>query len=172
MAHIPLIHVPDGAKLSKRHGALGVEAYRAMGYLPLALRNYLARLGWSHGDQEIFSTDQLIQAFDLPAIGRSPARIDFAKLESIDGHYIRQSDDQTLLHELENLLNYLPNGSVIQNKLNDVTRGQLLKAMAGLKERAKTLLDLIDGAHFIFADRPLALDAKAAALATPDTREM
>ena len=172
MAHIPLIHGPDGSKLSKRHGALGVEAYRAMGYLPLALRNYLARLGWSHGDQEIFSTDQLIQAFDLPAIGRSPARIDFAKLESIDGHYIRQSDDQTLLHELENLLNYLPNGSVIQNKLNDVTRGQLLKAMAGLKERAKTLLDLIDGAHFIFADRPLALDAKAAALATPDTREM
>src|SRR5439155_17984417 len=120
MAHIPLIHGPDGSKLSKRHGALGVEAYRAMGYLPLALRNYLARLGWSHGDQEIFSTDQLIQAFDLPAIGRSPARIDFAKLESIDGHYIRQSDDQTLLHELENLLNYLPNGSVIQNKLNDV----------------------------------------------------
>src|SRR5947207_7968672 len=172
MAHIPLIHGPDGSKLSKRHGALGVEAYRAMGYLPVALRNYLARLGWSHGDQEIFSTEELIQAFDLPAIGRSPARIDFAKLESINGHYIRQSDDQSLLRELEGVLNYLPNGSAIQGKLNDTTRARLLKAMPGLKERAKTLLDLIDGAHFIFADRPLALDAKASALATPETREM
>ena len=170
MAHIPLIHGPDGSKLSKRHGALGVEAYRAMGYLPVALRNYLARLGWSHGDQEIFSTEELIAAFDLPAIGRSPARIDFAKLESVDGHYIRQSDDRALLRELENVLKYIPNGSVIQNKLNDTTRAQLLKAMPGLKERAKTLLDLIDGAHFIFADRPLALDPKAAALVTPETR--
>ncbi len=170
MAHIPLIHGPDGSKLSKRHGALGVEAYRAMGYLPVALRNYLARLGWSHGDQEIFSTDELIAAFDLPAIGRSPARIDFAKLESVNGHYIRQSDDQALLRELENVLTYIPNGSVIQNKLNDATRAQLLKAMPGLKERAKTLLDLIDGAHFILADRPVALDPKAAALVTPETR--
>jgi glutamyl-tRNA synthetase len=170
MAHIPLIHGPDGSKLSKRHGALGVEAYRAMGYLPVALRNYLARLGWSHGDQEIFSTEELIAAFDLPAIGRSPARIDFAKLESVDGHYIRQSDDRTLLRDLENVLNYIPNGSVIQNKLNEATRAQLLKAMPSLKERAKTLLDLIDGAHFIFADRPLALDPKAAALVTTETR--
>jgi len=170
MAHIPLIHGPDGSKLSKRHGALGVEAYRAMGYLPVALRNYLARLGWSHGDQEIFSTEELIAAFDLPAIGRSPARIDFAKLESVDGHYIRQSDDRALLRELETVLKYIPNGSVIQNKLNDTARAQLLKAMPGLKERAKTLLDLIDGAHFIFADRPLALDPKAAALVTAETR--
>ena len=170
MAHIPLIHGPDGSKLSKRHGALGVEAYRAMGYLPVALRNYLARLGWSHGDQEIFSTEELIQAFDLPAIGRSPARIDFAKLDSINGHFIRQSDDATLLSEFEKFLQYAPNGSVIHNKLNDASRSQLLKAMASLKERAKTLLDLIDGAHFIFADRPLALDPKAAALVTPETR--
>jgi len=170
MAHIPLIHGPDGSKLSKRHGALGVEAYRAMGYLPVALRNYLARLGWSHGDQEIFSTEELIAAFDLPAIGRSPARIDFAKLESVDGHYIRQSDDRALLRELETVLKYIPNGSVIQNKLNATARAQMLKAMPGLKERAKTLLDLIDGAHFIFADRPLALDPKAAALVTAETR--
>jgi len=172
MAHIPLIHGPDGSKLSKRHGALGVEAYRAMGYLPIALRNYLARLGWSHGDQEIFSTDELIAAFDLPAVGRSPARIDFAKLESVNGHYIRQSDDRSLLGELENILKYIPNGSAIQNKLNDVTRAQLLKAMPGLKDRAKTLLDLIDGARFILADRPLALDAKAAALVTPEMRAL
>ena len=91
MAHIPLIHGPDGAKLSKRHGALGVDAYRAMGYLPAALRNYLVRLGWSHGDQEIFSTEEMIAAFDLPAIGRSPARFDFAKLENLNGHYIRRA---------------------------------------------------------------------------------
>jgi glutamyl-tRNA synthetase len=172
MAHIPLIHAPDGSKLSKRHGALGVEAYRAMGYLPVALRNYLARLGWSHGDQEIFSTEELIQAFDLPAVGRSPSRFDFAKLESINGHFIRQTDDAALLRELENLLKYLPNGSDIQNKLNATTRAQLLKAMPGLKERAKTLLDLIDGAHFIFADRPLVLDPKAVALVTPETRAL
>jgi glutamyl-tRNA synthetase len=172
MAHIPLIHGPDGSKLSKRHGALGVEAYRAMGYLPVALRNYLARLGWSHGDQEIFSTEELIQAFDLSAVGRSPARIDFAKLESLNGHYIRQSDDRTLLREFETVLKYVPNGSAIQNKLNDATSAQLFKAMPGLKERAKTLLDLIDGAHFIFADRPLTLDAKALVLVTPAMRDL
>ena len=91
MAHIPLIHGPDGSKLSKRHGALGVDAYRAMGYLPAALRNYLVRLGWSHGDQEIFSTEEMIAAFDLPQIGRSPARFDFAKLENLNGHYIRSA---------------------------------------------------------------------------------
>ena len=89
MAHIPLIHGPDGSKLSKRHGALGVDAYRAMGYLPAAMRNYLVRLGWAHGDQEIFSTEEMIAAFDLPQVGRSPARFDFAKLENLNGHYIR-----------------------------------------------------------------------------------
>ena len=93
MAHIPLIHGPDGSKLSKRHGALGVDAYRAMGYLPTAMRNYLVRLGWAHGDQEIFSTEEMIAAFDLPQIGRSPARFDFAKLENLNGHYIRATDD-------------------------------------------------------------------------------
>ena len=101
MAHIPLIHGPDGSKLSKRHGALGVDAYRAMGYLPAAMRNYLVRLGWSHGDQEIFSTEELLAYFDLPQIGRSAARFDFAKLESLNGHYIRQSSDADLLGATE-----------------------------------------------------------------------
>src|ERR1700744_1925929 len=111
MAHIPLIHGPDGSKLSKRHGALGVDAYRAMGYLPTALRNYLVRLGWAHGDQEIFSTEEMIAAFDLPQIGRSPARFDFAKLESLNGHYIRQSSDQELLSAVEALLPYIAGGA-------------------------------------------------------------
>ena len=95
-AHVPLIHGPDGAKLSKRHGALSVQAYRTMGYLPEALRNYLVRLGWSHGDDEIFSTEQMIEWFDLPQIGRSPARFDFDKLENLNAHYIRQGDDEAL----------------------------------------------------------------------------
>src|SRR5215218_224920 len=104
MAHIPLIHGPDGAKLSKRHGALGVEAYRAMGYLPAAVRNYLARLGWSHGDQEIFSLEEMIAAFDLGSIGRSPARFDFVKLENLNGHYMRQTSDEDLVRALEAIL--------------------------------------------------------------------
>ncbi|WP_316234178.1 glutamate--tRNA ligase [Bradyrhizobium sp. SZCCHNR1098] len=172
MSHIPLIHGPDGSKLSKRHGALGVDAYRAMGYLPSALRNYLVRLGWSHGDQEIFSTEEMIKAFDLPAIGRSAARFDFAKLENLNGHYIRHSDDAALVRQFEDVLNYVPNGAALKAKLNDVTRAQLTQAMPGLKERAKTLLELIDGAAFIFADRPLPIDAKAAALLTPDSRAL
>jgi glutamyl-tRNA synthetase len=172
MSHIPLIHGPDGAKLSKRHGALGVEAYRAMGYLPAALRNYLVRLGWSHGDQEIFSTQEMIDAFDLPAIGRSAARFDFAKLENLNGHYIRHSDDQSLVKQFEDVLDYVPNGGELKAKLNDATRAQLLRAMPSLKDRAKTLLELIDGAAFIFADRPLEIEPKAAALLTPETREL
>jgi glutamyl-tRNA synthetase len=172
MSHIPLIHGPDGSKLSKRHGALGVDAYRAMGYLPAALRNYLVRLGWSHGDQEIFSTQEMIEAFDLPAIGRSAARFDFAKLESLNGHYIRHSDDQSLVTQFENVLDYVPNGGAIKTKLNDRTRAQLLRAMPSLKERAKTLIELIAGASFIFADRPIEIEPKAAALLTPETRAL
>jgi len=172
MSHIPLIHGPDGSKLSKRHGALGVDAYRAMGYLPAALRNYLVRLGWSHGDQEIFSTEEMIAAFDLSGIGRSAARFDFAKLESLNGHYIRQSDDQSLVRMFEGVLDYVPNGADIKSKLNDTTRAQLLQAMPSLKERAKTLIDLIDSAYYIFADRPLELDTKAATLLTPENRRL
>jgi len=172
MAHIPLIHGQDGAKLSKRHGALGIEAYRAMGFLPAAMRNYLVRLGWSHGDQEIFSTQEMIAAFDLPQIGRSPARLDFAKLESLSGHYIRQSGDQDLLDAIERLLPYLPDGGALAAKMTDALRQQLLAAMPSLKERAKTLLDIIDGAQFLFADRPLVLDDKARGLLTAEARAL
>jgi glutamyl-tRNA synthetase len=172
MSHIPLIHGPDGSKLSKRHGALGVDAYRAMGYLPAALRNYLVRLGWSHGDQEIFSTEEMIKAFDLPAIGRSAARFDFAKLENLNGHYIRNTDDQSLVTMFEGVLAYVPDGTALKAKLNDTTRAQLLKAMPHLKERAKTLIDLIDASYFIFADRPLEIEPKALAVLTPETRQL
>src|SRR6204780_5463474 len=139
MAHIPLIHGPDGSKLSKRHGALGVDAYRAMGYLPAAMRNYLVRLGWAHGDQEIFSTEEMIAAFDLPQIGRSPARFDFAKLESLNGHYIRASADADLITALEGLLPHIAGGQELASKMTPALRAKLLTAMPALKERAKTL---------------------------------
>ncbi len=161
MTHVPLIHGPDGAKLSKRHGALGVEAYRAMGYLPAALRNYLARLGWSHGDDEIFSTDQLVEWFELSGIGKSPARFDFAKLENLNGHYIRHMEDADLLDALTSFLPHAEGGPALLAKMDDTKRAQLRKAMAGLKDRAKTLVELKDGAAYIFAVRPLAMDDKA-----------
>src|SRR4249919_1872772 len=146
MAHIPLIHGPDGSRLSKRPGPLGIDAYRAMGYLPAAMRNYLVRLGWSHGDQEIFSTEEMIAAFDLPQIGRSPARFDFAKLENLNGHYIRQTSDAELLDAIEQLLPHLADGAGIAAKMTPSVRKQWLAAMLSLKERAKTLLDIIGGA--------------------------
>lgn len=167
LAHIPLIHGPDGAKLSKRHGALGVDAYRALGYLPSALRNYLVRLGWAHGDAEILSTDEMIALFDLEGIGRSPSRFDFAKLENLNGHYIRQTDDAELLEHIEILLGHVPEGPALKAKLDDDMRAKLLAALPGLKERAKTLLELVDGAKFLFADRPLAYDEKAVQLLDP-----
>src|SRR5437016_1825380 len=170
MAHIPLIHGPDGSKLSKRHGALGIDAYRAMGYLPVALRNYLVRLGWSHGDQEIFSTEEMIAAFDLAQIGRSPARFDFAKLESLNAHYLRQTDDVELVREIEGLLPHLADGASLAARMTPELRAKLIAAMPGLKERARTLVELIDGAGFILADRPIPLDDKAAALLTPEAR--
>ena len=172
MAHIPLIHGPDGSKLSKRHGALGVDAYRAMGYLPAAMRNYLVRLGWAHGDQEIFSTEEMIAAFDLPQIGRSPARFDFAKLESLNGHYIRQGGDADLVMEIERLLPHLAGGEKLKAKLDPQLRHRLLAAMPGLKQRAKTFVELIDSASFIFADRPIALDDKAKAVITDEARAL
>ena len=161
MAHIPLIHGPDGAKLSKRHGALGVDAYRDMGYLPAAMRNYLARLGWSHGDDEIFSTAQMIEWFSLSAVGKSPARFDFAKLENLNGHYIRATPDADLVEGLIVFLPHAEGGGAMLDNLDDGKRAQLLAAMPGLKERAKTLVELVDGARFLFARRPLALDEKA-----------
>ncbi|MDQ6703724.1 MAG: glutamate--tRNA ligase [Pseudomonadota bacterium] len=164
MAHIPLIHGADGSKLSKRHGALGVDAYRAMGYLPEALGNYLVRLGWSQGDKEFFSTWEMIELFDLAHVGRSPARFDFVKLESMNGRYIRASRGEDLVAALESALPYLPGGAGALSKLDDSLRAKLCAAMPGLKERAKTLIELLDGAKFLFADRPLVLDAKAASI--------
>ena len=160
-AHIPLIHGPDGAKLSKRHGALGVEAYRAMGYLPAAMRNYLARLGWSHGDDEVFSTDEMISWFGLDAIGKSAARFDFAKLENLNGHYMRTTDDDALLAALISFLPDWEAGTYGTADIDDARRAQMLAAMPGLKERAKTLIDLAGSAEFLFAKRPLDLDEKA-----------
>jgi glutamyl-tRNA synthetase len=170
-AHVPLIHGPDGAKLSKRHGAEATDAYRAMGYLPEAMRNYLVRLGWSHGDDEIISTEQLIEWFDLDAVGRSPARFDFAKLADLNGHYIRKATDDELVRRLKELLEVVDGGA---EKLARLERDggwvKLRIALPGLKERAKTLLELVDGAAFLFADRPLALDEKAAKLMDADAR--
>jgi len=170
MAHIPLIHGPDGSKLSKRHGALGVDAYRAMGYLPAAMRNYLVRLGWAHGDQEIFSTEEMIAAFDLPQIGRSPARFDFAKLESLNGHYIRGSADADLIAAIEGLLPHIAGGQELASKMTPALRGKLLMAMPGLKERAKTLVELFDATRFLWASRPLDLNDQAKVLLTPEAK--
>ncbi len=171
-AHIPLIHGPDGSKLSKRHGALGVDAYRAMGYLPAAMRNYLVRLGWAHGDQEIFSTEEMVAAFDLPAIGRSPARFDFAKLESLNGHYIRGSNDKELLAALEQLLPHIAGGQDLAGKLTPALREQMLAALPALKERAKTLVDLFDASRFIWASRPLEINEQAKALLTQEAKAL
>jgi len=170
-AHVPLIHGPDGAKLSKRHGAEATDAYRAMGYLPEAMRNYLVRLGWSHGDDEIISTAQLIEWFDLDAIGRSPARFDFAKLADLNGHYIRKATDDELVRRLKEVLQVVEGGA---EKLARLERGggweKLRIALPGLKERAKTLVELLDGAAFLFADRPLTLDDKAAKVMDADAK--
>ncbi|MCG7393890.1 glutamate--tRNA ligase [Microvirga sp. ACRRW] len=166
MSHIPLIHGPDGAKLSKRHGALGVEAYRALGYLPEALRNYLVRLGWSHGDQEIFSTQEMIDAFDLKNIGRSPARFDFAKLENLNGHYMRQSADEDLVKAIEEILPEIGAERGLGPTFSPELREKLTAAMPGLKERAKNLVELLDSAYYLYAQRPLKLEEKAAGLIT------
>ena len=162
MAHIPLIHGADGAKLSKRHGALGVDAYRAKGYLPEALRNYLVRLGWSQGDREFFTTPEMIEAFDLGAVGRSPARFDFTKLGNINGHYMREATCEALVVALEKALPYLEGDG--PKRLDAAQRAKLLAAMPGLKERAKTLVELLEGAAFLFTPRPLPMDAKAQAI--------
>jgi glutamyl-tRNA synthetase len=164
MSHIPLIHGSDGAKLSKRHGALGVEAYRELGYLPIALRNYLVRLGWSHGDQEIFTQDEMIAAFDLRSIGRSAARFDFAKLENLNGLYMRQSDDETLMRAIEDILPDVGPARGVPVPLPPELRSKFMQAMPGLKERAKTLIELIDSAYYLYAQRPLTLDEKAKGL--------
>jgi len=161
-AHVPLIHGPDGAKLSKRHGALGVEAYRDMGYLPEAMRNYLLRLGWSHGDEETIGTEQAIEWFGLDAIGRSPARFDFAKLENLNGHYIREADDARLVELI------LPRiAETLGREVDAKCRDILLAGMDGLKQRAKTLLELADSALFYIQapTYPLTIEKAAKLLA-------
>ena len=164
MTHVPLIHGPDGAKLSKRHGALGVEAYRAMGYLPAALRNYLARLGWSHGDDEIFSTEELVRWFDLDGIGKSASRFDFAKLENLNGHYIRHTPDAELLELFLQFLPHVENGPAMLAKIDGPMKTKLIRALPGLKDRAKTLVELMNSCGYLFAVRPLTMDDKAKAL--------
>jgi glutamyl-tRNA synthetase len=160
-AHVPLIHGPDGAKLSKRHGAMGVDAYRdELGLLPEAVDNYLLRLGWGHGDDEIISRTQAIEWFDLPQVGKSPSRFDFKKLENLNGHYIREADDARLAELVAPKLGI---GSDAENSL-------LLSAMPELKARAHTLNELADGARFLFVSRPLDMDEAAQALLTTDAR--
>jgi glutamyl-tRNA synthetase len=202
-AHVPLIHGADGAKLSKRHGAQGVEEFRAMGYLPAALRNYLVRLGWSHGDDEIISPEDLIRWFDIDGINKSPARLDFKKLDDLNGHYIRATPDDDLTRQAQEMLPHLdfkslasaepdpkapPRPDVILarevlRQLPDTTTGndlsarfaaagwdKFVRAIPGLKERSKTLTELIGGALYIVAQRPIRFDDKAAKLLSRDGR--
>ncbi|WP_425365031.1 glutamate--tRNA ligase [Fulvimarina endophytica] len=171
MAHIPLIHGPDGAKLSKRHGALGIEAYRAMGFLPVALRNYLVRLGWAHGDDELMSTEDMIAWFDVGDINKGAARFDFKKLEALNGWWIRQSGDAELADMLMVERDHLPNGEILKRKPDEETRALLLAAMPGLKERAKTLVELTDSTTYLFAQRPLPMEEKAEAILNDGGRE-
>lgn len=156
-SHIPLIHGPDGAKLSKRHGALGAEAYRDMGFLPEAMRNYLLRLGWGRGDEEIISTEQAIEWFDIADVGRAPSRFDMVKLTSLNGHYLRHADDAMLRDLIVPRLE-----TALGIALTDAQKALLLSAMDSLKQRAKTLVDLAESALFYVRPRPLALDEKAA----------
>ncbi len=168
MAHIPLIYGPDGAKLSKRHGATGAEAYRAMGYLPEALRNYLVRLGWAHGDDEYFTTEQLNELFSLEGIGKSPSRFDFAKLENMNGQYIRDAEDARLVAQMKSILPEIDGGDWYQQRWTEEIEAQLLASMPGLKDRAKTLLELIDGSRFLFVARPLDMEEKARSILDND----
>ena len=161
-AHVPLIHGPDGAKLSKRHGALGVEAYRAMGFLPEGLRNYLARLGWSHGDDEIFSTEQMIEWFDIADINKAPARLDPKKMEDVNSHYIRQASDAELMRHIQASLPEAEGGPELAAAFTKVGWDKLSAALPSLKGRAKTLKEVVDGAGYLIASRPLSMDEKAA----------
>ncbi len=164
-AHIPLIHGPDGAKLSKRHGALGVEAYRDMGYLPEALRNYLLRLGWGHGDDEIISTEQAIEWFDLANVGKSAARFDFVKLESLNGHYMREAASDRLAAAVAPRLE-----AMLGRPLSETALSRLRAGMDGLKARAKNLVELAENAVFYAVDRPLSMNAKAEKILKPEAR--
>ena len=204
-AHVPLIHGADGAKLSKRHGAQGVEEYRSMGYLPVALRNYLVRLGWSHGDDEIMSAEQLIEWFDIDDINKSASRFDFKKLDDLNAHYIRQSDDAELVRRVRDMLPHLdfealsaitpdpkapprsdialaremasvlPNvktGAALAQRFEAKGWERFAAAIPSLKERAKTLAELVAGALYLVAERPLKLDEKAAKLIDAEAKAL
>jgi glutamyl-tRNA synthetase len=161
-AHVPLIHGPDGAKLSKRHGALGVDAYRdELGLLPEAVSNYLLRLGWGHGDDEIISREQAIEWFDLAHVGKSPSRFDFKRLENLNGHYMREADDERLADLVAPKLG-----------LDDAQKVLLRRALPELKARAHDLNQLAEGARFLFAERPVVPDEAAAALLSPESRTL
>ncbi|AZV38677.1 glutamate--tRNA ligase [Komagataeibacter xylinus] len=166
-AHLPLIHGPDGAKLSKRHGAQSVVEFREMGYLPEALNNYLLRLGWGHGDAEILSREEQIKLFDLDGVGRSPSRMDYAKLLHINGVWLRQADDTRLTSDVMERLARMDGVDT-----SDATRAKVLALMPGLKERAKTLVELADNAAFLGRSLPLAFDPKAEKQLTPENRVM
>ena len=168
MAHIPLIHGPDGAKLSKRHGALGVGAYRQMGYLPEAMINYLARLGWSHGDDEIFSVEQMVEWFSLEGLNKGAARFDFVKLENINGHYIREAEPARLYEVMVATADEVGRNSDAEGMR--ARKDTVLAALPELQPRAKTVLELIDLAQFIYSARPIAIDTAAAAQLTPEAR--
>ena len=165
-AHVPLIHGSDGAKLSKRHGALGVDAYRdELGYLPEAINNYLLRLGWGHGDDEIISREQAVKWFDLDNVGRSPSRFDFKKLENLNGHYIREADNARLADLVRPRIE-----ATLGHPLDEAQRATLATAMESLKPRAKTLIEIADGALFLFKKAPLEMDEKASALLDDNAR--
>jgi glutamyl-tRNA synthetase len=166
-AHVPLIHGPDGTKMSKRHGAVGIDAYRDLGYLPEAVRNYLLRLGWSHGDDEIISTEQATRWFDLDAVGRAPARFDFAKLDNLSGHYIRITADERLSDLVAQRLE-----KMLGQPLSEPHRARLLRAMSELKLRPKTLAELAANALFLVTPRPIRADEKAARLLTSEARRL
>ena len=165
-AHIPLIHGGDGAKLSKRHGALGVEAYREMGYLPEAMRNYLLRLGWSHGDEEVISTAQAIEWFDTDGLGKSPSRFDFKKLDNLNSQYIRDADDQHLVSLIAPTL-----GKTFDRTLDPAEEARLLKAMPHLKSRVKHLPELSENAEFLIDKRPLTMGDEAQVLLDDEARQ-
>ena len=166
--HLPLINGPDGQKLSKRHGALAVEAYRDMGYLPETMRNYLLRLGWSHGDDEIIPTAKAIEWFDFTSVGKSPARMDYKKLDNLNGHYIRETSDEALVAELTAFLERRSPARL----LSITARARLSAAMPSLKERAKTLVQLDQGAEFLYTDGPRELEAAAAKILSAEARAL
>jgi glutamyl-tRNA synthetase len=153
-AHIPLIHGPDGAKLSKRHGAVGAEAYRADGFLPETMRNYLARLGWAHGDDEIFSTEQAIAWFGFDGMGKSAARFDVQKLTALNAHYMRAMDEADFQAALATSLPHLPNRDKLPEPLEGEAKERFDVALPGLRERARTLVEFVDSAAFLFAHAP------------------